>query len=139
MVQPGNVLAVNNTAATAVPLRALPEVKGIFGWGYTLLNRFGDPSEPYQTYLNNVTALPPFFFANGEYDQIGNTTKDTFDRVPGPVTAAAVLADLNHFSIADRQVRACPSSEVISTHACAPCASRTPSLCLVMRTQLHVP
>jgi hypothetical protein len=90
---------VNNTAALNVPLRPLPMVKGVFGWGYTLFNRFIQPPA-YSTFED--TGIPPFFFANGVLDQIGNTTKGSYDRVLRPVKAAAVLVDLRHFSIADR-------------------------------------
>ena len=102
VVQPITVQSVGNAAATDVPLRPLPEVKGIFGWGYTLQDRLS-PGMPYMKYLENATNIPPFFFANGEYDQAVDSTEGTYDRVPGPFKAAGVLANLRHFSIADRQ------------------------------------
>ena len=84
-------------AALAAPLEPLPEVAGAFLYGYTLFDRFVDPPR----YANGtVDAGVPVLVANGQLDSLNFTTIGTYERVEVP-KAAALLKELNHFSIAD--------------------------------------
>jgi hypothetical protein len=96
--------AVNNERATSTALQPLPAVKGIFGWGCPLSGPLLE--------LQGSTDMPPLLFANGALDANNASAADGyFDRAPAqvlrphpiPDKAAATLADLRHFSIADRQ------------------------------------
>jgi hypothetical protein len=86
-----------NPAVRDVPLRQLPEVKGLVLFGFTFCKR-----GQWDQDLSSSAQLPPVLLINGTADVGAETARGTLQRLPSP-KASAVLRGLDHFSAADRK------------------------------------
>ena len=89
------------SAALDVPLQPLPGLRGVFLFGHPLVYDLSPDVDAMTLDYSEDSKAPPILAVNGEHDSFAPFMRQTFSRLPAP-KAAAVLGDLNHYSIADR-------------------------------------
>lgn len=96
--------------ARHAPLLPVPEIQGVFLFGYTMYSRLAQPPG----WRSNVSnAGVPTMVVNGSADVCAQYTKGSFERLQAPKVAVE-LRDLGHFSIADTVWRKSPSDDACS-------------------------